>query len=96
MYDVQVDPKVLATVREYMDLRDRVTNPEGTFDKQGRFYLAGRSEYTCCQAIRSPSRRFPYSEMKHGRTLKHVAIKNGVNILDCKKAIKTITQEGKV
>ena len=88
MSDEQVDQKVLATVREYINLRDRVTNPEGTFDKQGRFYLAGRSEYACCQAVRSPSRRFPYSEMKHGRTLKHVATKNGVDIKACRKVLK--------
>lgn len=86
----EIDPKVLATVREYQALRDRVTNPEGTFDKQGRFYLAGRSEYACCQNIRSPSRRFPYSEMKHGRTLKHVATKNGVDLKACRKALKEI------
>jgi len=86
----EIDQKVLATVREYIDLRDRVTNPEGTFDKQGRFYIAGRSEYACCQAVRSPSRRFPYSEMKHGRTLKHVAAKNGVDIKLCRKALKEI------
>ncbi|MDD3040767.1 hypothetical protein [Bacteroides sp.] len=82
-----INPKVLATVREYQDLRDRKTNPEGTFDKQGRFYLA---EYSCCQNIRSPSRRFPYSEMKHGRTLKHVATKNGVDLKACRKVLKEI------
>lgn len=86
----EIDQKVLATVREYISLRDRVTNPDGTFDKQGRFYLDGRSEYSCCQGIRSPSKRFPYSEMKHGRTLKHVATKNGVDIKLCRKALKEI------
>lgn len=90
MSNENVDPKVLATVREYQNLRDRVTNPDGTFDKQGRFYLAGRSEYSCCQSIRSPSKRFPYSEMKHGRTLKHVATKNGVDIKACRKVLKSM------
>ncbi len=90
MMSENIDPKILATIREYQDLRDRKTNPEGTFDKQGRFYLAGRSEYAYCQSIRSPSRRFPYSEMKHGRTLKHVTTKNGVDLKTCRQALKKL------
>lgn len=86
----EIDQKVFETVREYQSLRDRITNPEGTFDKQGRFYLDTRASLPCCQSIRSPSRRFPYSEMKHGRTLKHVATKNGVDIKACRKALKQL------
>lgn len=74
------------TINEYIALRDRKTNPEGTFDNAGRFYLAEKCN--CCIGIRNPSRSFPYSEMKHGRTLVHVATKNNVDVKECRKLLK--------
>ena len=58
--------------------QDRTAHPAGTFDKKGRFYLSERA--SCCNAIRTPSARWPYSEMLHGRTLRHIktAIKEEV------------------
>lgn len=68
--------KLVAAAKEAIALRDRVKNPDGKFDSQGRFYLAHKCR--CCEEIRSPSRSYPFSEMVHGRTVKHVANAMGV------------------
>ena len=75
-------------ITEYKKLQAREIHPEGTFDSGGRFYLSEKFE--CCKGIRNPSRAHPYSEMVHGRTLKHVAHKYGVDEKECRKALKTI------
>jgi hypothetical protein len=49
-------------------LKDRKINPTGTFDGGGRFYLTNSDLI----AVRAPSRRWPYSHMTAGRTLKYV------------------------
>lgn len=89
--------KLTAAAKESIALRDRVKNPEGTFDSAGRFYLAKMC--SCCEDIRSPSRAHPFSHMTHGRTVKHVAnimglgehiatIKLIIKILDKREAAK--------
>lgn len=60
-----------SAANEYIARRDRRSNPPGTFDKQGRFYCDEKCD--CCKGIRSPSVAYPYSEMLHARTLRHVA-----------------------
>jgi len=50
----------------YHDLRDRNANPAGYFDKAGRFYLS--DDVRQCSYCRAPSRAYPYSEMKEGRS----------------------------
>lgn len=49
-------------------LKDRELHPVGTFDKAGRFYLRD-SELV---DVRSPSAKYPYSQMNAGRTAKFV------------------------
>lgn len=66
----------------YLNLRDRATNPDGTFDRKGRFYLA--QPLACCTSIRRPSAAYPYSEMVHGRTAEHVAHLTGVSAREIK------------
>ena len=80
--------KIQEAITEYLKLKNREIHPEGTFDKGGRFYLAESEKYDCCRGIRSPSRAYPYSEMKHARTLKHVANKFGVDESECRKALR--------
>jgi hypothetical protein len=58
---------------EYVNRQSRATNPLGGFDKAGRWYPDPDERRDCCDSIRSPSRRFPYSLMLHCRTLKHIA-----------------------
>jgi hypothetical protein len=56
----------------------RLRHPHGTFDEGGRFYPSEKEERDCCAIIRAPSRAFPFSLMKHCRTVKHVAKLYGV------------------
>src|SRR5262249_38215916 len=51
----------------------RLHHPDGTFDEGGRFYPSEKEARDCCETIRAPSRAFPFSLMKHCRTIKHVA-----------------------
>ena len=80
--------KVQEAITEYLKLKNRKTHPEGTFDSGGRFYLAESEKHDCCRGIRSPSRAYPYSEMVHARTLKHVAHKYNVLESECRKALR--------
>jgi hypothetical protein len=82
--------KVQEAITEYLKLKNREIHPEGTFDKGGRFYLAESEKHDCCRGIRSPSRAYPYSEMKHARTLKHVAQKFGVDEFECRKTLREL------
>lgn len=71
---------------EYVARRDRMANPPGTFDRQGRFYCD--ETYACCDGIRSPSVAYPYSQMTHARTLKHVAQVFGVSETELRRSVR--------
>lgn len=75
---------------EFINRRDRRTHPAGTFDNGGRFYLADEEKCACCESIRNPSRAYPWSEMAHGRTLKHVAHLFGVDEKSVRAEVKKI------
>lgn len=57
--------------RLYESRQARLTHPAGTFDRAGRWYPDPDERRSCCDAIRSPSRNWPYSLLCHCRTLKH-------------------------
>ena len=80
--------QIQKATKEYLDRQGRTSHPNGEFDKGGRFYLAKEEICDCCTGIRSPSRSWPYSQMVHGRTMKHVANLFGVSISDIRKQIK--------
>lgn len=52
----------------YVWLKERILHPTGIFDKGGRFYL----EDDELVDVRSPSAKYPYSQMSAGRTSKFV------------------------
>lgn len=52
----------------YQLLKDRKIHPKGIFDKMGRFYL----EDDELVDVRSPSAKYPFSQMNAGRTAKFV------------------------
>ena len=57
----------------YAARKDRLIHPQGSFDKQGRWYPSKAENvdgYT--DSLRSPSRAWPYSYMVGARTLKHI------------------------
>ena len=75
-------------IHEYQELKERKIHPDGKFDSKGRFYLS--EKFDCCHGIRVPSTSFPYSEMKHGRTLKHVCAKYKVDELEARMILKAL------
>ena len=88
--DLRRFPELVVEVatREFLALRDRVTNPPGNFDKAGRWYP---DEYfPCCRNVRSPSRAWPYSELRHARTARHVAARFGVDESAVRKMARQI------
>ena len=55
-------------------LRDmRRIDPDGKFDSAGRWYPSEQECRQCCRRIYPPSRKHPYTLLKHCRTLTHVA-----------------------
>ena len=77
---------VLAAAREYHLLKTRAINPQGAFDKAGRWYPT----VPCTCAVRAPSRAYPYSLMLHMRTAEHVAETHGVSRLELLRAAKAL------
>lgn len=51
-------------------MKTRALNPDGSFDKAGRFYPS--HSFDCCIGLRQPTRSYPYSLMTHCRTKKHI------------------------
>ena len=75
-------------VRVYWDRRDRREHPEGQFDNAMRWYPSNEEQQTCCRAIRTPSRAYPYSLMVHCRTAQHVANLCGVETSELRRAAR--------
>ena len=71
--------------QEYLDLQSRRAHPNGSFDRQGRWWP--EEYHACCMDIRTPSKAWPYSAMLHCRTLVHVAEMRGVSVLDLRRAV---------
>src|ERR1700740_2693187 len=74
---------------EFMCRELRLHHPDGTFDEGGRFYPSAKEARDCCANIRTPSRAFPFSLMKHCRTAKHVAKLYGVT----EKSVRAETEK---
>ena len=85
----QATDQVLVDIllHEYHQRQTRQEHPAGAFDKAGRFYLAPEELTACCREIRPPSRAYPFSQMVHGRTLKHLANLRGVDPSVARKAL---------
>ena len=62
-----------AAISEYFRRRNRTSHPEGEWDNGGRWYPSETEKCECCNSIRWPSRRWPYSLNKHARSIGHVA-----------------------
>ncbi len=90
------DTQILKAAQEYLDRRDRITNPDGKFDRAGRWYPSESEECDCCSGIRTPSRAYPYSYMVHCRTAAHVAALYNVDVRDVRKAARQIEKTSEV
>ena len=84
---------MVAAAKEYLKRKRRISHPEGDFDNGGRFYLSDEERVACCVGIREPSRSYPYSEMMHGRSLRHVAKLFEADELEVRRLAKRIESE---
>lgn len=72
----------------YLARKERRTHPQGTFDREGRWYPESLGEERpCCQKIRPPSAKYPYSLLVHCRSLGHVASLFGLTIADVHRGV---------
>lgn len=51
----------------------REVHPDGTFEKHGVWYPSDTERQPCCEGLRNPTRKYPYSLIVHCRTAKHIA-----------------------
>lgn len=70
-----IDLALYEVAADLHDLKNRLKDPDGQFDRAGRFYLSRR--YRCCNGIRNPSRDYPFSQLTHARSAVHVAHEHG-------------------
>jgi len=76
--------------REYMRRQARASDPDGTFDKGGRWWPEDHEECACCEYIRRPSRAWPYSWLVHCRTAEHVASLYEVNKTEMMRIVRSL------
>lgn len=76
-------------VDTYLARKDRTAHPAGSFDKAGRWFPTEAETCGCCNAVREPSRAYPYSLMTHCRSIGHVACLFGVDETELRRAVRT-------
>jgi hypothetical protein len=77
--------KVTEAFAKWQARQNRREHPTGKFDKAGRWNPSQAEWQSCCNAIRSPSRAYPYSHMTHCRSVEHVANLCGVSVAELRK-----------
>jgi hypothetical protein len=87
------DPTLNAAVAEYLSRKDRTAHPDGTFDRQGRWYPDDSERCACCAGIRSPSAAYPFSLLLHCRSAEHIAKKYGVDASDLRRAARALSRK---
>jgi hypothetical protein len=59
--------------RAWRALQERSVHPDGEFDKKQRWEPSAAERRPCCARVRTPSAAWPYSLLKHCRSIEHVA-----------------------
>lgn len=72
MTDIHDTVIKLAITQVFEYRKTRTTHPAGKSDGK-RWYMADCERCDCCRTIRAPSAVFPWSQMVHCRTRKHIA-----------------------
>jgi len=79
--------------REYLARQDRRSDPVGGFEPNGTWFPAPSERRDCCDEVRWPSRRWPWSLMEHCRSAKHVAALYNVSRADLLRVARRIEEE---
>lgn len=78
----------------FLARQQRQEHPDGKFDSAGRWNPSREERCKCCANIRTPSRRWPYSRMKHCRSLRHVANLTGIAESEIRRYAKLFRELG--
>ena len=70
----------------------RLSRPDGSTDRGGRWYPNKAEENGCCNSIRTPSRAWPWSLYRHCCSAKHVAWGFGLGVADVGPIRRAILQ----
>ena len=85
----RITKRMEQAVQCYLNRQDRTEHPSGEFGNGNKWYPDESEKCECCDCIRSPSWRYPYSLMKHCRSIGHVANLYGVDVKELRKRVKT-------
>lgn len=75
-------------VSVYLERQDRVSHPDGSFERDRRFFPSDAEWQPCCNSVSAPTKGFPFSLMVHCRSVGHVAALFGVDASAIRKAAR--------
>ena len=82
--------KLDKAAREYLARQARESHPKGEFDNAQRFYPSQQEHQDCCDDIRPPSRTYPFSLIKHCRSIEHVANLFEVDVTELRHRVREL------
>lgn len=88
------EQRIAQAAQETVARKARRSNPAGSFDRWGRWYPAPEEKCPDCSAIRTPSKRWPYTLLLHCRTAQHVAARAGLSSVEVKRAARAMQRNG--
>jgi len=91
-----MNAKIMEAAKLYIDRQNRTVHPDGKFDNASRWYPSDSERCGCCDAVRSPSRAWPYSYMIHCRTAKHIANLYSVSETELKREARRTLAEAQI
>jgi len=69
-----ITKKTIEAADVFINRKTRKKHPDGSFENTNRRWHPSETESCeCCNSIREPSRRFPFSLMTHCRSVGHIA-----------------------
>lgn len=80
-------PAEYEAATRYIRRRDRFERPAGRFDRARRFWLD--EDLPCCR-VRTPSRAHPFSQLKHGCSMIHVANLEGADLVAVRRLVRLL------
>ena len=73
---------------DYESRQSRLSHPNGEFDNKTRWTPSSTEEQSCCSSIRQPSAAYPYSLLKHCRSIEHIANLHDVDVRFLRRAYR--------
>ena len=83
-------PQITIAAICYIRRRDQVEWPHGRFTTDHRWYADDDELRPCCTRIRAPTATYPYTNLAHCCTMKHVARLYEVDLADLRREIRRL------